>query len=223
MMEESLKIIHAAWTEETVEFKGRFYQIPEITVNPKPLQKPPPLIYSANSSLDGVEFAAGLGLNVFLPIQTLSRDRVKSLGKAYWDGLRAHGHDVSKRELGLLIPVYIAETNEEAERQAQAGVMDYYRVISKTRNDYRDWLTKRGLDAAKRLPPVAWEGMTFERVCAEHAILADPKKAVVELKNRIEETGATHLLGWMNIGSMPHELVLRSMELFAREVMPAFA
>lgn len=221
MMEESLKIIRGAWSQEPLEFHGRFYDIPEIVVNPKPVQKPHPPIYSANTSLDGVEFAAQLGLNVFLPIHTLNRERVKNLAETYWKRLRAHGHDPSQRELGLLIPLYIAESPQDAREKAQKGIMDYYRVISSTRNDYRAWLTKRGFDGAQRLPPVPWEGMSFEQICAEHAILNDPRGALQQLKELLEETQATHLLCWIYIGSMTHDLVLQSMERFARSVMPA--
>lgn len=221
MMEESLKIIRGAWSQEPLEFHGRFYDIPEIMVTPKPVQKPHPPIYSANSSLDGVEFAAQLGLNTFLPIHTLKRERVKSMSEAYWKSLRSHGHDPSQRELGLLVPLYIAETREDARKKAQQGIMDYYRVISKTRSDYRNWLTQRGFDGAKRLPPVPWEGMSFEEVCAEHAILNDPAGSLDELNALLDDTQATHLLCWMNIGSMTHDLVLQSMERFARFVVPA--
>ena len=219
--EESLKIIRGAWSPGPLEFHGRFYDIPEIMVNPKPLQKPHPPIYSANTSADGVDFAAQLGLNVFLPIHTLNRERLKNLAETYWKSLRSHGQDPSRRVLGLLIPVHIGETRKEAREKAQQGIMDYYRVISKTRSEYREWLTKRGLDAAKRLPPVPWEGMSFEEICAEHAVLNDPEGALEELKALVNDTRASHLLCWMNIGSMTHELVIQSMERFARSVMPA--
>ncbi|MBI2089256.1 MAG: LLM class flavin-dependent oxidoreductase [Deltaproteobacteria bacterium] len=221
MMEESLKIIHGAWSSEPLEFHGRFYDIPEIMVNPKPVQKPHPPIYSANTSPDGVEFAAQLDLNVFLPIHTLNRERLKNLAETYWEKLRAHGHDRSQRELGLLVPIHIADSQEEARRRARQGILDYYRVISKTRSEYREWLTKRGSDGATRLPPVPWEGMSFEEICAEHAVLNDPEGALEELKALVNDTRATHLLCWMNIGSMTHDLVLQSMERFARSVMPA--
>lgn len=221
MMQEGLKLIWASWTQERVEFLGRFYRVPEVVVNPKPVQNPPPPIYSANSSLDGVEFAARLGLNAVLPIHTLSRDRVRSYARAYWQALQNHGHDPSERELGLLVPMHISESTSRARAEAESGIMDYYRVITKTRADYRGWLGERGVDAGKKLPPVPWEGMTFERVCQEHSVLGDPETASAAIRRLVEETRATQLLCWMNMGSVPHRLVLESMERRAREVMPA--
>jgi alkanesulfonate monooxygenase SsuD/methylene tetrahydromethanopterin reductase-like flavin-dependent oxidoreductase (luciferase family) len=219
-MEECVKVILAAWTKDKLEFKGQFYDIPEITLNPKPLQKPHPPVYTANSSLDGVEFTARLGLNIFLPIHTLNRDQVKSLAATYWELLAKYGHDRATRELGLLIPVHVAETSQKAREQAEAGFMDYYRVIQKTRNDYRQWLEKRGIDPSQRLKPAPWEGMTYERMRAGHAVIGDAATAAAEIQRLKDETGATQILCWMNMGSLSRDLVIKSMEMFARDVMP---
>lgn len=222
MMEEGLQVILAAWTQDAVKFEGKFYRIPDVMVAPKPLQKPHPPIHIASSAPDGVEFAARLGLNLFLPIHTIPRGQLKTYADAYWDGLRRSGHDASRRELGLLIPTHLAETPEQARSQARDGIMDYYRVITQTGADYRDWITRRGLDATKLRRPF-FEGISFEQVCDQHAILSDAGTAVGEFQHLTAETGATQLLCWMNIGSIPHDLVLRSMERFAREVMPRLA
>jgi alkanesulfonate monooxygenase SsuD/methylene tetrahydromethanopterin reductase-like flavin-dependent oxidoreductase (luciferase family) len=219
LMEESLKVILAAWTQERLEFEGEFYKIPEIAVSPKPLQRPHPPVYTANSSLDGVEFTARLGLNLLLPIHTLNREQVRNLATAYWELLEKHGHDRSRRELGLLTPVHLAETTDKAREQARDGFMDYYRVIRETRQNYQTWLASRGVDASQRLRPAPWEGMTFERMCAEHAIIGDSNMAAEEIRRLSQETGATHFLSWMNMGSIPHRLVLDSMQRYTRDVI----
>lgn len=220
LMEENLKVILAAWTQEKLEFNGEFHKIPEIVVNPKPLQQPHPPVYTANSSLDGVEFTARLGLNLLLPIHTLNREQLKSCAASYWELLRKYGHDHSQRELGLLVPVHVAETVHKAKEQCQTGFMGYYRVIQQTRKDYQDWLSRRGIDAGQRLRPASWEGITFERMCIEHAIIGDSQMAREEIRRLSEQTGATHILCWMNMGSIPHRLVLESMRRCAQEVMP---
>jgi hypothetical protein len=63
--------------------------------------------------------------------------------------------------------------------------------------------------------------MTFERLSTEGAILSDAPTAVLALQELIAQTGATEILCWMNMGSIPHAAVLRSMERFAATVMPA--
>jgi alkanesulfonate monooxygenase SsuD/methylene tetrahydromethanopterin reductase-like flavin-dependent oxidoreductase (luciferase family) len=217
---ESVRAIVAAWTQEVLEFRGDFYDIPEVVVNPKPVQHPHPPVHVAATSRASVEDTARQGYHLFMPVHLLPRADLRDHAAAYWDGLRAHGHDAAAHELGLLLPVYVAATTEQARTEAQAGFMDYYRVIHAIQNDYLRWPGRRGQEGP---PPNARRPMTFERLCAEGAILADPPTAVSELRRLIEETGATQILCWMNMGSIDHARVLGSMERFAHEVMPHVA
>ena len=73
---------------------------------------------------------------------------------------------------------------------------------------------------ARLLKTATAEGLTFERVRAEHAVVGDSAAALAALRELAEKTRAAHILAWMNIGSVPHKFVLESMERFAREVMP---
>ena len=224
IMEESLKIIQAAWKEDVLEFEGKFFRIPEIVVNPKPLQRPHPPIYIAASSPDGVEFAARLGFNLFLPLHTRTRKQVLDLSNSYWELLARNGHDPFQRELGLLIPMHLGESVSGARSRAEHGIMSYYLTIGEMRRDYLQWIAQKDMAMPDRLSKTATgEGLTFERICAEHAVVGDSATAVAALEELADETGATHILAWMNIGSVPHSFVRQSMEQFAREVMPRIA
>lgn len=221
IMEESLKIIQTAWKEDLLKFDGEFFRIPEVAVNPKPLQKPHPPIYIAASSPDGVEFAARLGFNLFLPLHTRTRKQVLDLSNSYWDLLEKNRHDPSKHELGLLIPMHLAASVKEARKRAEGGIMSYYQTIGDMRRDYLEWIGEKGFAMPGRLSKTAsGEGLTFEKVCAEHAVLGDSDSVVAALQQLADETGAAHMLAWMNIGSVPHNFVRESMEQFARDVMP---
>lgn len=46
-MEEFLQVLNAVWTQDTVEYHGRYYQVPAAKIGPKPVQKPRPPIYLA--------------------------------------------------------------------------------------------------------------------------------------------------------------------------------
>ncbi|HSK28891.1 MAG TPA: LLM class flavin-dependent oxidoreductase, partial [Candidatus Limnocylindria bacterium] len=114
IMTEGLQIIRKAWSEDTLTHNGEFFQIPEVIVNPKPVQKPLPPFYMATSSLDGVEVGARLGLNLLLPIHTRAPDQVFEFADAYWAGLKKYRHDSNTRELGLMIPMHLAKSTAEA-------------------------------------------------------------------------------------------------------------
>lgn len=220
IMAEGLQIIRKAWSEETLTFDGKFFQIPEVIINPKPVQKPLPPFYMATSSLDGVEVGARLGINLFLPIHTRTPDQVYEFADAYWAGLTKNGHDPKTKELGLLIPMHLAKTTAEAKSRSEAGVMSYFKTILDLRLDYTDWLNRRGVELPARLRTAAGSVVGFETVCEKHAVISDSNLAVEKLKELAQKTGATNLLTWFNIGSVPHAAVKAAMEQFAKEVMP---
>jgi len=220
VMAESLEIIRKAWSEATLTHEGKFFQIPEVVVNPKPVQRPLPPFYMATSSLDGVEVGARLGLNMFLPIHTRTPEQVVEYARAYWDGLKRQGHDARTRELGLLIPMHLAATTAEAADRSKAGVMSYFKTILDMRLDYTDWLKRRGMELPTRLRTAAGSMVEFAAVCEKHAVIGDSRLATEKLTEWTQRTGATHLLAWFNIGSVPHAAVKASMEQFATEVMP---
>jgi alkanesulfonate monooxygenase SsuD/methylene tetrahydromethanopterin reductase-like flavin-dependent oxidoreductase (luciferase family) len=220
VMAESLDIIRKAWSEPTLAYNGKFFNIPEVIVNPKPVQNPLPSFYMATSSLDGVEVGARLGINMFLPIHTRTPEQVGEYAQAYWNGLKQYGHDAKSKELGLLVPVHVAETTAVAMSRTESGIMSYFKTITDMRADYTDWLTRRGVELPTRLRTAAGAQVAFETVCEKHAVIGDADLVADKIKKLTGQTGATHLLAWFNIGTVPHALVKDSMERFTKEVTP---
>ncbi len=220
IMAEGLEIIRRAWSEESLTFNGKYFSIPGVIVNPKPVQNPPPPFYIASSSLDGVAVAARLGTHLMLPIHTRAPAQVIEYAEAYWQGLKKNNHDVATKELALLAPIHLAPTTAAAKARFEPGLMSYFDTIAAMRNDYTDWLVRRGVDLPARLQGAAGRQIDFATVCSQHAIVGDSQTAVLELKRLAEKTGAKHFLTWFNIGSVPHALVEESMQQFAAEVMP---
>jgi alkanesulfonate monooxygenase SsuD/methylene tetrahydromethanopterin reductase-like flavin-dependent oxidoreductase (luciferase family) len=219
VMAESLEVIRKAWSEPTLTHSGKFFRIPEVIVNPKPVQQPLPPFYMATSSLDGVEVGARLGINMFLPIHTRTPEQVVEYANAYWAGLKQYGHDPKSRQLGLLVPIHLAKTTAEARARSEVGVMSYFKTILDLRLDYTDWLNRRGVELPARLRTAAGSMVGFGTVCEKHAVIGDSNLAIEKLKDLTRNTGATQLLTWFNIGTVPHEAVKASMEQFATDVM----
>lgn len=48
-MEEGITILRRLWSEERVTLKGRFYQLDDVTIAPRPAQRPSPPIWIANN------------------------------------------------------------------------------------------------------------------------------------------------------------------------------
>jgi alkanesulfonate monooxygenase SsuD/methylene tetrahydromethanopterin reductase-like flavin-dependent oxidoreductase (luciferase family) len=53
-------------------------------------------------------------------------------------------------------------------------------------------------------------------------IIGDPEYVRGEVERYERELGTTELISWMHLPGLPGDVVMSSVELFAREVMPAF-
>ena len=222
IMAESIEVIRLAWTEETVDYQGRFFQIPNIVANPKPVQQPHPPIYTAASSLDGVNFAARMGLNLFIPVHVRTAEELREFAATYWEALAVHGHDPAEHELGLLLPMHVGGTADEARVRSEGGVMSYYDVIRETRESYAQWLISQGRPLPERLRKnAAADGLTFDRVCSEFAAIGTAAQVVDRVADLARDTGAGHVLAWMNIGSVSHDHIKESMQRFAEDALAA--
>ena len=82
--------------------------------------------------------------------------------------------------------------------------MSYFKTILDLRLDYTDWLNRRGVELPARLRTAAGAMVGFDTVCEKHAVIGDANLAVEKLKELTQKTGATNLLTWFNIGTVPH-------------------
>ena len=64
--DESIEILKAVWTRNPASYKGKYFHFDDITVNPKPLQKPHPPVWIGGNSTAAVRRAAALG-NGWIP------------------------------------------------------------------------------------------------------------------------------------------------------------
>ena len=76
--DEYMQVLKRIWTDDVVEFKGQFYNIPASKIGPKPVQKPhPPIIvggYSPNTFSRIVNYADGwLPIAGFGPLEQLEQ------------------------------------------------------------------------------------------------------------------------------------------------------
>ena len=53
-------------------------------------------------------------------------------------------------------------------------------------------------------------------------IIGTPEFAISEIERYRDDLGATEIVCWMHLPGIPGDDVMTSVELFAREVMPAF-
>jgi hypothetical protein len=147
-------------------------------------------------------------------------EQVEELGR-YRAALRAAGQDPAPvlRRATVLKYAFLAPTRAEARTAARAA-LEWDLAILQHLTTPTTTEMPRGYELYERrggrLPDYAYDDW-LERV-----LLFDDPVGCAEKVKRLQEAGVERLLLWMGPGGVAHELVARSMRLFAEEVAPAF-
>ncbi|HEY7249529.1 MAG TPA: LLM class flavin-dependent oxidoreductase [Methylomirabilota bacterium] len=224
--DEAVQIIQRAWTEERFAYHGRFFQIPEVRVIPKPLQRPHPPLYQVCVSPDSIESTALRGWPMLNSILFGGLEQVVASRDRYVTTLQKAGR--SPVEIAALLDrwgvsrqIYVAPSDAQALAEAKDAEMWYQEsfrkfVIPERIEDSHPTLQPAFRAMADRLSKITWEGLV-----AETLAFGSPETVARHLE-QMRQMGVGQVLCWMNFGGLPDEKVRRSMELFAREVIPRF-
>jgi probable F420-dependent oxidoreductase len=126
---EFLQLLKRIWTDEVVEFKGKFYSIPASKIGPKPVQRPhPPILLggsSPNTLLRIVNYADG-----WLPVAGLGPlEQLEQSINGLREGARKANRDPSKiRVFALTYPNVLgsssSSSSSEQQRLPMTGTID---------------------------------------------------------------------------------------------------
>ena len=218
-LEEGVEVIRAAWQSEHLTYAGRFTNVDNLTILPRPLQKPHPPLYVAAVSPESYEWAGREGHSIlqvlyFAPIEGTAKQVVD-----YRSRLKQHRHDSSSKMLVAISPTHVAATSERAKQEAAEPLMNYVGMVgellpTETKSEqYR---------AYTKLRP-AMKKLTYDVLYSERpTVIGDPDQVIRRIENMNRILGIDEFVSFVNFGGMEHELTLRSMELFAKQVMPHF-
>jgi len=209
-LEEGVTLMKKLLTEENVSFDGRFTQVKNATLMPRPVQQPVPIWIGARGP-KAIRRAAALGANL---MTTLGPDPVPE----YLAALKELGRDPSQFKVAQLRMAYLADSDDQAWEEAQHHlwhVFDYYRGVLSTSADVEgdaalaDWPMKRAEDLR-------------ESPMAADLFIGSPKTVADKLDKFVSGTVCTDFIMSTHLAGIAVEKSTRSLELFARDVMPGF-
>ncbi|MGB8501749.1 LLM class flavin-dependent oxidoreductase [Mycobacterium sp.] len=211
-MQENLTIVRRLLSGETVTIDGKYTTLRDIRISPPALQRPHPPMWVGGTAPKAIERAAKMGLH-FLSGGPGS-------ARVYDDVLRANGHDPRDFDIAATVPVYVAPTREQA-WQIAARPLRY--MVTK----YMQWTAEAdGTSAAQQpadLPSVdeivGKQSMDF---FGDDVLVGTPQDVIGQVEDYRSRSRLTHLVCGMALPGMPPDQIRSGMELFAREVIPAF-
>jgi len=221
---EALEMIPRMWQDETFSWEGRFFKVPPIRVIPKPVQRPHPPIYAACAKPGSAEAVGGLGigaLNFAVGTDRDLADKVRGYKRAV-----AAAEPAGRRRndwFACTPATLVLDDDREACRHGFRGARFFLESLALY---YTSGTRPVGPIAVPRddFPDEDLrEAMAFRNAPGAQAshVIGDPV-AARESVARFQETGVDELILVMQMGTVPHELVMRSLRTFAERVMPHF-
>jgi len=211
--QETLDILLKAWTQERFSHKGRYFEFNDVCIMPKPYQTPHPPIRIAATTQDTYPLVGRMGYPIFIAVRTTSIADLKRFIGGYHEAWRAAGHP-GRGPVGLIVPVYVAETARRAREEPETSTMHFFHTIGEALRESPN----RGVDGERLIR------ISYPEVLEDLAVYGTPEAVTERLLELREALGYSSLSVWMNVGGrIPNERVLASMRLFAERVMPRLA
>ena len=204
--EEQLAIVKGLWTQETLSFRGTYYQV-EGRLEPRPITKPHPPIWIGGWGELTLKRAATLADN-WIPGPTADLARLIAGKQRFLANRHAAGLTEPPEEWPLTRDVIIADTDREARELAERHIMVSYR------KEYAGGWKHPFIDAS-----IATD---LDTVKKDRFLIGGPDQVIKDLRPFVEQYGATHLICRLFFPGMPHRHIMRELDLIAREVRPAF-
>jgi alkanesulfonate monooxygenase SsuD/methylene tetrahydromethanopterin reductase-like flavin-dependent oxidoreductase (luciferase family) len=223
---EAHDLIVAAWTRPgPFEWYGRHFKLRYVNPWPRPLQQPHPPIWSpSQGSAETVDWAAR---NRYTYLQTYSD--IGTLRRAfgeYREAAERYGYTSSPSQLGWAVPVYVADTDDQARRQARPHLEFLFNTLLRMPRDMffppgylttasasRVMSAKRALGTGPMDPD--------ELVERGYVLLGSADSVRQQIERHQGELGFGIFSGIFQFGSLGHEEFERSVRLFADSVLPA--
>lgn len=203
---EGIEIIKRLWTEDHVSYEGKEFKIKDVSVDPKPLQKPRPPIWIAANSDAAVERAARIGdgwiIGPHSAIEELERQM--SLFRKAW----AAAGKQERPDIPIIREAFVARSRKEAVEKAQPCLEELYRYI------YIKWKQNEAMSDPDEL---SW---AFDRLAQHRFVLGSPQECIDQIQEYEERLGASRLLcrfDWTP--GLPQEEILAAMRLFGEKVI----
>ena len=220
MFLEGFEILTRALSGEKFTYDGKFWKIQEPTeIYPKPIQKPHPPFYFAAISPATYDIAARLGISLLRSPQFSDLDTVAKAFEEYKARMRAYGHDPDILDQPLSVRTFVAPTDEEAKGEVQ-HVVWFYHLLATLLPGAPGRPKPAGYENYPRDPALLSQ-VSVEEVWQRGTCFGSPERVTELMKLYMQRTGTTHWMTQMRCGGVEHKKALRSMELFAKEVMPA--
>ena len=206
---EKLDLLLKVRSNEHVRWSGKYR--PALTgqgVYPRPFQDPLPIWLGVGGTPESFARAGALGLPLMVAIIGGDFRQFRPLIDLYRKTGERAGHPADQLKVGVHAQGYVAATSQEAVEDFFPG----YAHTMTTMGRERGW------------PPMTRASFEAQRGRTGALIVGGPKEVVDKIRLYDEALGGISRISFqMNAASLPHEKLMRAIELIGSRVVPEMA
>lgn len=212
--EEGVDILLKAFEGKPFGYDGKHYHFDETSVFPTPVQKPYPPIWVVGQSQESIIATARRGFNLVSGGFGVPLERLREFRKVF-DETITDPIQKSKIRVSTQRPVYV--THDESELPAMVEQARWNMRVTLSLRQGREKIEKG------HAVPVPYENEpSMEDLLDRYFVMGTPKQCIAKLGEIRDAMKLNHFNASFWFGDISQAQVLNSMELFAKEVMPAF-
>jgi alkanesulfonate monooxygenase SsuD/methylene tetrahydromethanopterin reductase-like flavin-dependent oxidoreductase (luciferase family) len=230
--EEAYDLIMTAWTQPVWSHEGKFYQLKDCAIWPRPLQQPYPPIWIAARSAESIEWCVKHHLPTAQVYQTTNQ--IEDTFGYYRKVARDQGWEATPDDFILCRHIYIDESDKKAQEFAEPAMRYFFTVFNRGFNEAinKDAVSQRltaalmtersfsyfreGNRERRDFSKLDWDGL----IGTGYLIAGNPDSVARQILDQMKQVGAGHFMGMFHIGNLHHDKVISSLNLFKKEIMP---
>lgn len=188
-----------------ITWKGRHRPpINNLGVYPRPFQEELPIWVAVGGTPESVIRAAKFGLPMALAIIGGTPERFGPLIKLYREAWTNYGHAADKIRVGINSHAYISETSQQAGN-------DFF-------PSYAQAMTRIGRE--RGWPPTTRQHFEDMRRPEGSLLVGSPQQVIDKILFEHSIFKNSRFLAQMDVGALPHDKLMKSIELFGTKVAP---
>ncbi|WP_278261658.1 LLM class flavin-dependent oxidoreductase [Nocardia sp. AG03] len=219
----TVEAIRALWTGEEVTVDNGFHTFGPVTLQPRPYQRPHPQILVATAiTPESAERAGAAGYGLLLVPSINPREKVQDIIGRYRAAREAAGFDPGTGEVHLSYSSFLADDPDTARELGERFAAKNHRALAQA---VAGWSTARseqytGYD--KIVGRVASSDFASQ-LAADKTIVGTPAEVIDQIARIRDAFGEVTLSLQAPPSTAPDDVVRRSLQLFAEEVLPKFS
>ena len=230
---EAHDLIMKAWTtDEIFPWNGRYYQLPMVNLWPRPIQEPHPPVWVPGSGSRSTWDFATRNNHCYCYLSYFGSGIGKRIMDGFWEFVDSRNLDNNPYRAGFLQLVAVSESDAQAEKDYYEHIRYFYDktqyiapefMMAPGHVDYRsmEYTFRRGFREQIGGVLSDMKNWSFKDFVDHRLVISGGPETVTDmLREAIEDLHCGNLMVLLHIGSMPHELTLKNIDIFAKEVQP---